>query len=194
VTLFDLLFLLLFLIGAVTLGVAGIAAVRGKRVAALAMLRRLGVFTVAYLAVVAIVSLATPRRFIALGDDQCSDDWCIAATGVRRSPGPGGVSYEVTFRVSSRARRVAQRERGVTVYLRDGRGHRYDPDPGADVPFDVMLEPGQAVTTTRAFTVPFGVPIVGLVIAKGGAFPFPGCCIIGDEGSLLHRRTVVRLD
>jgi len=192
-TLFDLVFLALFLTGAGTLVAAAVVAVRGQHVAAVAMLRRLGLAAATYLGVVAIVSLASPRRFVAIGDDQCSDDWCIAATSVRRSPGPGGVSYEVTFRISSRARRVAQRERGVTVYLRDGSGHRYGPVPGADVPFDVRLEPLQQITATRTFTVPPGVPDVGLVVARGNGFPFPGCCIIGDEGSLLHKRTVVRL-
>jgi cholesterol oxidase len=28
---------------------------------------------------------------------------------------------------------------------------------------------------------------------EGGGW-FPGCCIIGDQGSLLHRRTIVKLD
>jgi hypothetical protein len=194
VTIFDLAFIVLFLTGAGTLVAAAVAALGGRRVAARARVRRLGLGAAAYLGVVAIVSVAAPRRFVGLGDDQCSDDWCIAATGVQRRPGPAGLTLDVTFRISSRARRVAQRERNVVVYLRDGRGHRYDPGPEeGGVPFDVRLEPLQQVTTTRAFTVPAGASDVGLVIARGG-FPFPGCCIIGDEGSLLHKRTIVRLD
>jgi hypothetical protein len=73
-TLFDLLFLVLFLTAAVTLVTTAVAAVHGRRVAALAMLRRLAVGAVAYFGVVATVSLASPQRFAAIGDDQCSDD------------------------------------------------------------------------------------------------------------------------
>ncbi len=191
--LFDLLFLALFVTGVGLLVASAVAAVRGRGRAARTLLRRLGLAAIAYLGIVVIVSLASPRRIVHVGDDQCSDDWCIAVTNVRRTPVAAGVSYELTFRLSSRARRVAQRERGVRVYLRDERGRRYDPDAAADVPFDVRLDPGQQVTTTRVFTVPADVPAVGLIVALGGGLPFPGCCIIGDEGSLLHKRTEVRL-
>jgi hypothetical protein len=193
-TLFDLLFLVLFLTAGVVLMVAVAAAVRGRRGAAMTWLRRLGLGAGAYFGVVVIVSLASPQRVLGIGDDRCSDDWCIAVTDVRRTPVAAGISYEVTFRLSSRARRVAQRERGVRVYLRDDHGHRHDPNPAAaEVPFDVRLEPLQQVTATRVFTMPADTPAVGLVVAFGGDLPFPGCCIIGDEGSLLHKRTEVLL-
>jgi len=194
VTFFDLLFLALVLAGGGALVAAALAVARGRRVTALIILRRLGLAAAAYLGLVVVVSLASPRRVVRIGDDQCSDDWCIAVTDVRRSSGPAGASYEVTFRLAGRARRVAQRERGVRVYLRDGRGRRYDPDPAvADVPFDVRLEPLQQVTTTRVFGMPADAPAVGLVVSWGGGIPFPRCCIIGDEGSLLHKRTEVRI-
>jgi hypothetical protein len=193
-TIFDLLFIALFLTAAGTSVAAVVAAVRGRRATARVLVRRLALSTAAYLGAVAIVSVASPRRFVDVGENQCSDDWCIAVTGVRRTPGLGEVAYEVTFRISSRARRVAQRERGVVVYLEDGRGRRYDADPRvADAPFDVRLEPLQQVTTTRAFTVPADAPAVGLVVWRTSGMPFPGCCIIGGEGSLFHRRTMVRL-
>jgi hypothetical protein len=192
--LFDLVFLVLFVTAGGGVVAAAVATLRGRRAASRRLLRRLGLSTAVYLGIVMVVSLASPQRFVHLGDDQCSDDWCIAVTNVRRTPTAPGVSYELTFRLSSRARRVAQRERGVRVYLRDAHGQRYDPDPAAgDVPFDVRLEPRQQVTTTRVFTVPADVQPVGLIVALGGGFPFPGCCIIGDEGSVLHKRTVVRL-
>lgn len=143
----------------------------------------------------ALVSLLSPRRFVDVGDDQCSDDWCIAVTSAGRSPGDTGGAYDVTFRLSSRARRVAQRERFVVAYLRDARGRRYDPDSrAADVPFDVRLEPQQAVTATRRFRVPADAHDLGVIIAREGDIPLPRCCIIGDEGSLFHKKTVVRLE
>jgi len=35
---------------------------------------------------------------------------------------------------------------------------------------------------------------VGLVIERSGGGRFPGCCIIGDDDSFFHRRTIVKLD
>jgi pimeloyl-ACP methyl ester carboxylesterase len=194
VTAFDLLFVILFLGGMGTLVAALAAALRGRRTTALALLRRVGMSIVVYLGVVVIVSLVSPRRVVAVGDEQCSDDWCVAVADVHRTAGVSDVAYHVTFRLSSRARRVAQRERGVVVYLRDGTGRRYDPDPtvGA-VPFDVRLEPLQQINTARTFHAPPRAFALGVVVARAG-FPFPGCCIIGDQGSLFHKRTVVRID
>ena len=193
-TIYDLFFLALLLGAIAALIVAGVAAIRGNRAGSLVVLRRLGLSALAYMGVVAIVSLVSPRRFVAIGDEQCSDDWCLAVTGVQRSRASAGVSYEVTFRVRSRARRVTQREHGVVAYLRDGRGQRYDPDPRtAGLPFDVRLEPLQQVSTVRDFVVPTAASEIGLVVAREGGIPFPRCCIIGDAGSLLHKSTVVRL-
>ena len=194
-TIFDLLFLLLALLLAGTLIVAGISALRGRAGSARRILARAAIGVAVYLAAVAVVSLASPRRYGRIGDDRCSDDWCIAVAAVRRDTATGGSRYAVTFRLSSRARAISQRERFVVAYLRDATGHRYDalPEP-ATPPFDVILAPLQALTTTRMFDVPAAAHDVGLVIAREGGGNFPGCCIIGDENSFLHKHTVVRLD
>ena len=193
-TLFDLLFLALILAVVVTLVAAGVAAVQGRRVAALTMLRRLAVSAVVYLGVIAAVSFASPQRFAAIGDDQCSDDWCIAVIDARHHADAQGVRYDVTFRISSKARRASQRELGVVAYLRDGLGRRFDAvTRGEDIPFDHSPRAAAAATISRTFDVPADASDVGLVIAREGGMRFPGCCIIGDEGSLFHKRTVVRL-
>jgi hypothetical protein len=193
-TLFDLLFALLFLTGLASLVVASVAALRGRRARALAILRRTGLVAALYFAVLILVSALSPQRFVGVGDDQCSDDWCIAVQSVRRDTIPAGERYDVTFRLSSRARRVAQRERFVSVYLRDESGRRDLPvSDASDIPFDTLLGPGQTATVTRRFVVPAQTPIVGLVVAREGGGRFPGCCIVGDEGSLFHRRTIVKL-
>lgn len=194
-TLFDLLFILLFLATLATLVLAAGMALFGQLAKAGRVVRRLGIAVAVYLVVVAAAGLLTPRRYLAIGDDQCSDDWCIAVDGVSKADSPGGVRYHVTFRVRSRARRVTQREPNVVVYLTDATGRRVDPEPedAAQPPFDVELSPGQAVRTARTFLAPAGSRDIGLVVARGG-LPFPVCCIVGEEGSLLHKRTVVRLD
>jgi len=193
VTLYDLVFLALFVATIALLATAGVQALRRRTQRALATLRGLAVGAVAYFGVIVIVSLATPQHVGRLNDPRCSDDWCIAATGIQRRSASAGDTYEVAIRLWSRAGRVAQREQGVVAYLRDADGRRYEsaPQPG-DVPFDVRLEPGQMLMTSRTFTVPAGARDLGLVISHEG-MPFPGCCIIADENSLFHTKTIVPL-
>jgi hypothetical protein len=194
-TIFDLVFIVVFLACAGTALTAVASAVRGNRGRARVLLGRLAAAVALYVAIVAVVSLASPQRFVALGTDQCSDDWCIAADSVRRERSGDTIGYAVHLRLTSRAKRVAQRERFVVVYLRDARGRRFDAEPDASaVPFDTLLQPGETVQASRRFSVPATAKDVGLVVAREGGFRFPGCCIVGDEGSLLHKRTIVRLE
>ena len=81
---------------------------------------------------------------------------------------------------------------GAWVYAIDGRGNRYTPEPASSsVPLDVLLQPGESVRTSRVFKVPVGVGELGLITGHGpsGISTF----IIGDQGSLFHKRTFVRL-
>jgi hypothetical protein len=192
-TVFDLLFIAVFVGTMVILVLAGLAAIRGRRARALAWLRRLGVMASVYLGIVILVSLVSPRRVLNLGEEQCSDDWCIAVTRARHHPAGDARLYEVTFRISSRARGRAQRERGVRVYLMDSRGRCYDPIlDQADAPFDRLLQPQEAVNIGRVFNLPVAAPDPVLVVSREGWFP--GLFIIGDSGSLFHKRAVVRLE
>jgi len=195
VTPFDLLFLVLFLVGVGTLFVAALAALRGRLARALVLLRRLGVVAAVYFGALLLVSALTPQRYLAIGDDQCSDDWCIAVQTAQHERTSNGFQYDVTFRLSSRARRIAQRERFVAVYLRDAGGREYAPIADATaVPFDTLLRAGENVSAARRFLIPLDAGVVGLVITRVGGGRFPGCCIIADEASLLHRRTLVTLN
>lgn len=91
-TIFDLLFLVLFLASVGTLIVASVVALRGRRARALVLLKRLGIVAALYLFVVIVVAALTPQRFLHVGDDQCSDDWCIAVRGVRRDTTSSGIN------------------------------------------------------------------------------------------------------
>jgi hypothetical protein len=209
-TIFDLLFILVFFATLGSLVRSLYLALRGRRPDAWRTLKRLGAFLGAYLAVVILVSLATPRRVLAMREDQCFDDWCLAVDGVTvtKTLGAGagatraeGAFYIVRLRVSSRARRVTQREKGVSVHLLDDGGNACDPSPlgqrayetvyGASQPLSVAVGPGSAFTAVRVFDCPENSRGLGLVVSHGAG---PGWFIIGDSGSLLHRRTVVKLD
>ena len=188
-TLFDVLFILLFLTALAVLFSCLVSALRGQRARAGRRLRSLGVAVLMYLALVAGVSLLTPRRVLALGADQCSDDWCIAVQAATRAD---DTTRAVTFRLTSRARRVMQRERFVVVYLHNSDGRRFNPEPSPEQPpFDVDLAPGASVLTTRRFRVPRNARGLGVIVTREGDVPFPRCCIIGT--GILHKDAIVLL-
>ena len=188
-TLFDLLFILLFLTAVGALVSALVAALRGRRAAALHRLRTLALATLAYMAIVAVTSLLSPRASVAMGEEQCSDDWCIAVTDAKPL---SDTTILVFFRLASRARRVTQRERFVVSYLRDSAGFRYDPNPAPDQPpFDVALGPGESIETERVFRVSPRARGLGVIVTREGDFPFPRCCIIGT--GIFHKDAIVVL-
>jgi hypothetical protein len=193
-TIFDLIFILAFLAGVATLLYAAVAALRRHRALALRTLGRIGLGVVLYFTVLVTVSLLSPRRLLKVGEQQCWDEWCVGVTEVRRTPVAAGLLYTVNLRVSSRARVHPQRERGVTVYLLDDLGRRFDAEPAdATAPgFDVLLRPNDAVDVPRSFQLPADARGVVLVVSHTGWFPGP--FIIANSESLFHKRTAVRLD
>jgi hypothetical protein len=186
----------LFLTALFSLLSAGVAALHGRRARALRTLRVLGVCAAIYLAIVCIVSAATPRKILNVGDPQCADDWCISVEGAERARWNFAVSFDVNLRVFSRARRVSQRENHVVVYLTDDQSRRFDsiPEP-SEVPFNVLLQPGESVTTHRIFRLPPDARGVGVVVSREGSALgcLPGCFVIA-ENNWLHKLPVVRLD
>lgn len=185
---FDLLFILVVLASVVTLLTAVINLLRGRWQQALRLLAQGGVCLAIYLGVVIVVSLVSPQRVLGLGEDRCSDDWCIAVDDIAQSTSPSGAECVVTFRM------LPQRENGVVVYLVDEKGRRYEaaPNPSA-APFNVVLQPGQAITTIRRFNVSGESGKLGVVVAREGSNSIPGRFIIGDDASLFHKPTIVRV-
>lgn len=180
-TIFDLLFIAVFFASLAALFTAAVSAIRGRGARALRILRVYAICAAVYLGIVALTSALLPRRILKVGDPRCFDDWCIAVENVIRTPADAAVSYKVTLRVSSRARRVSQREHGVVAYVTDNRGRRYDamPDPAA-IPFHVLLQPQESIAAERVFEVSAGARELGLVIAHEGGFPI-GWFIVGYE-------------
>jgi hypothetical protein len=190
--LFDLSFLGLALAGAISLVAAVWFALRGQFGRAGRVLLRLLISAGVYMAVVVLVSLVSPQRFLKADVTQCFDDWCIGVAEFKRIPEGGGVSYRVDLRVSSRARRVSQRERNVVVYLTDEQGKRYDPIPDASAtPIGILLQPQESVVASRSFLVPAEAQDVSLVVAHEGGFPI-GWFIIGYD-TWFRKPAVVQL-
>jgi len=192
-TLFDLLFIALFFTAIGTLVVAAISALRGRRGRSFGVLRRLAFCTVAYIAIVYAVTALSRASVLRVGDPECDDDWCLAVQRVKRTQENAVARYDVTLRIFSRARRVAQREMGAKdVYLVDAQWKRYDPVPtGPEVPLNTLLQAGESVTASRRFELPPDVHDIGLLIDRTPILPF--CVIIGECGAF-HRGTIVRID
>jgi hypothetical protein len=177
----DLLFIVLFLVAVGTLFTAGWFAVRGQFRRARGILLRLLAGAAAYMLVVVAVSLILPQRAVELGEPQCFDDWCVAVDGYKRLPEGDHAEYRVDLRLSSRARRVSQRENNLAVYLTDQQGRRYDPVADeSQVPFNTLLGPQESVVASRSFVVPGDAGEVGAVVAHEGGFPI-GWFIIGYD-------------
>jgi len=191
-TVFDLLFIALFLTSVATLLWAAVLVLGGRGARALRIFRAWAIGAAIYLGVVALTSIFWPRRVLSVGQPECFDDWCIGVDSFARTPGQGTITYVVTLRLSSRARRAPQREQNVVVYLSDARGRRYNPAPaGAAAPFDVRLQPEESVAAARAFEVPADAQGLGLVITHEGDFPI-GWFIIGYE-TWFHKPAIVPL-
>ena len=104
---FDLLFILTFLISMVTMAIAAAFAIRGQRSRALKVLRRYCICAAGYFAIAVAIAFLKPQRVISIGDPWCFDDWCLTVEKVDRTAGPSQVSYNVKLRIFSRARRVS---------------------------------------------------------------------------------------
>ena len=177
----DILFIVLFLTMVFSLLTAGGFALRRQFERSRAILLRLLAGGAFYMATVVAVSLALPRRILRVGDPLCFDDWCVAVTGVQHAREDDRIVYQVGLRLSSRARRVAQREKNLAVYLTDDHGRRYDPQAvSSDVPFSILLQPQESVDLSRRFRVPAEARGVGVVITHEGGFPI-GWLIIGYD-------------
>lgn len=205
-TIFDLLFLVLAPTALLTLLRALYLLVRGRRRQGLRVLKWLGASLAVYLGIVVAVALLTPRRVLAIGEDRCFDDWCVAveqaaAASQIGSTAAQGKFYIVTLRVSSRALRVSQRAPDAAAQLEDGEGRTYYPSPagqhayetqnGATKSMGDLIEPEGSFHTVRVFDVPMDATHVGLVVRHGGG---PGMFIIGDDQHPLHKSTIVPLN
>jgi hypothetical protein len=181
---YDLLFLAVVLISAVTLIVAAILTLSGRSRRALRVLTVWAIGAALYVAIAAAVSLALPIKVFHLGDLQCEDDWCLSVESANRiSP----ETYEVTLRMISRASRVSQRNNnGLTVLLADDLGTRYPAIAAPDAPpFNVLLQPNEDVKTVRRFHVPQDAKGLRLIVGPQRWLP-----IIGREP---FQKTVVLL-
>jgi hypothetical protein len=192
-TIFDLLFILIFFATIAALATAAVQAIRGQRRKSLRVLGVSAVFLAAYFAICCASTLLTPRRVLSIGQPQCFDDWCVQLDGITEMRVVAMNRYQTTIRIFSEAKRVSQREKIIAFYLEDDAGHRYASIPSpSDIPSSSLLGPGESVTLTRAFELPFAARAAGFVATHEGGFPI-GWFVIGEGQSLFHKEPITRL-
>ncbi len=207
-TIFDVLFLVSVLGCVLALVAALVALVFHRRLAARRLALTLGSYLLLYALTLASVGALSPQQTMVIGQTRCFDDWCIAvAHAVQRSSldasptlAPNGRFTIVTVRVSSRAKRISQRELDTQLYLVDGAGRRYDVAAAAQraldaagqggQPLTTELAPGASFTHTVAFDTPIGASRLALIVTHSA---FPGALIIGSDQSPFHRPTLMLL-
>ena len=209
-TIFDLIFILVFLITLATIIRIAYLLIRQRWQQALRITKMLGALLGLYFATVIVVSIASPQRVIPMHQDRCFDDWCVAVehvdvvssiASVPTASRAQGAFYVVNLRVSSRARRVSQRAPDGVVYILDDLGRRFDVSEagqrayeavnGATSPIDTLMSPSSSFTTVCVFDVQTESKNLGLVVQH---VIRPGWFIIGDSASIFHKRTVMRLE
>ena len=205
-TIFDLLFILLFLASVVALISILIMLVRGRVPAAKRLLLFfLGTWAL-YLAIVFITAAATPQTIIAFNQEQCFDEMCFSVSQVQTATqlGPSsspvsakGVFYVVTVRVTSHSRGRAQSEGGIHALVWDSARY-YDISPSGQRAWEAThatprltarLQPGESILSDQVFDVPARSPSLSLVLSHG----FTPAYIVIGECPLFHPPAILRL-
>jgi hypothetical protein len=208
---FDFLFIILILTGIVILVLAVIAGIRRQSRKAYAFLQRYALACLIYITILIIVSLLSGQRIVQMDEDCCFDDWCVAVedvtflsriNSVDAAVKANGIFYIVRMRLSNHARGRSQRASSAAAHLLDGQGQQFEVSArgqaafelqnGEQPPLTVTLPLGASIQTTRVFDLPKDSHDIGLTIQHPLGFA-PGLFIIGDQASLFHKRTVIRL-
>lgn len=185
--LWDLVFVVLLLGTGVAVLRIAVSASRREWARARRIGGRTGVVVASYLLVVVVASLVSPRRWIALGEEQRFDDWAITITSVEHE----AEGFRVRARVANHGRGRPQRAADAALELLGSDGRRFPGSASAEArSLQSMVEPGESFETEQVFTVPPGESVLGLDVLHGG---WPELFIVGDRGSLFRKRPLVAI-
>jgi hypothetical protein len=150
-----------------------------------------------YVAMTIAVSLLTPQAIVNPGQAYCNDNWCISIRNVTRTQLEHDIAFRVDARVFSDANSTVRTSgKGVLLYLVDEHNRHFPliADPAA-TPFDIELNPGQAVNTSLTFFAAADARPLFLKIDWPGnrLVKFLVKFAIGNDRSLLHQPTLLRV-
>lgn len=194
--------LLLALVGWTALGLVGVGISwgHGERKKAVRHLVWLEGIWVVYVAILVGVSLRSPQRVVAMGQDRCLGEMCFAVVKVDELHPYVGPNREwdgtrlvrVTVRVSNKAKGKMENEGRMQAYLVDAQGRRWEELPGlSGNPLTTRVAAGGAILSEPVFKVAANTTGLELVFTEGSWQP--GMLVIGDSDSLWHKRTMVPL-
>jgi hypothetical protein len=166
---FDLVFYFLAGLGVLILASVINSLIGGRRRSAWMTLRVYLIVVAIYAAFLVATTLALPIQVLTANETQYSGDWSIAVASMRRIPHDLDEDYELDFRLSNRGSKVLHGDSHLTVYLLTEDGTRVNPAPEPSAPrFDVEIQPGKSVTTTRKFVMATNLNRLELVVTRAG--------------------------
>ncbi|HEY4355870.1 MAG TPA: hypothetical protein VGN16_08995 [Acidobacteriaceae bacterium] len=192
-TLFELIFILFFLLSVGALVLAFVLGVTGCRPAGRKILLATSVAWAVYLVVVGVSDVLTTPRVTPVGGERCFDEMCFTVLSAKRlhdpalPPEPEHAFYLVRLRITSRSRGRTQAEGGLRARLyQDGYyyerpltiQHDYERECGKSPELTERLAPGESVVSALVFDWRDNLELPPLTLDHGFT---PGYFVIGES-------------
>jgi hypothetical protein len=191
-TLYELLFILLFLGSVIGISLAGIVWVKGavpKR-----LLVALTSTWIIYFVILVVSDSFSSQELFKIGEEECFDEMCVSVVGVQTSPVQSSNSgpttnnlYVVKVRLTSHSLGRTQAERGLRGRLFDGQTYfgvsqpaqmDYEAHHGTGPNLTQEIGPGESVFVVLVFDVPKQITQPALTLDHGFT---PGYFVIGES-------------
>lgn len=202
-TLYELIFILLFLASVISLL---LSAFLRRRDASRKILFALASVLGLYLAILAVTDVLSSQKVFKVGEEQCFDEMCFAVRDVQTLPEqalnpagtPASMFYVVKISVISHSRGRAQAEGGLRGRLYDGDTYfnvseaaqkAYDAQHGESPRLTQRISPGECILTVLVFEVPQRITHPALTLDHGFT---PGYFVIG-ESPFFHKPDIHQL-
>ena len=204
-TLYELVFILLFLGSVVGLLLSALLLLRSKAVSRKILVALASVWGV-YLVILAVTDVLSSQKIFKMGEDQCFDEMCFGVADVQTMPSQpfdssvttASALYIVKIRMTSHSRGRAQAEGGLRGRLYDGDKYinvsetaqrAYDAQHGESPKLTQKLTPGESILSVLVFEVSQGITHPALTLDHGFT---PGYFVIG-ESPFFHKPDIHQL-
>lgn len=137
-----------------------------------------------YASAIAVTGVASVERQTPLGSVECFDDWCASVT---KTTALGNV-VTLDVQVMNEAQRAAQTPDHPRLVLIDSTALSHPPTGQTPRPLTSRLEPGETFSTQLRFDISPGSLATKALLTEGSGPP-----LIGDQNTILHKKTFVNL-
>ena len=205
-TLFELIFILLFLGSVVCLLLCAFFGLVRRKAASKRLLVALASVWGVYLVILAVTDVFSSQKVFKVGEDQCFDEMCFAVADVQTMPAQafdsagatGSKLYIVKVRVTSHSRGRAQAEGGLRgrlydeekyIDVSDSAQKSYDAQHGESPKLSGMVAPGESILSVLVFETTSRITHPALTLDHGFT---PGYFVIG-ESPFFHKPDIHQL-